>query len=73
MRTLALVYIIGGVAGMVCGDARPAVRIAHALLWPLGILAFAITLAVLAVASLIAFPWIAVALLAGSIVLWTLR
>jgi hypothetical protein len=70
---LATVYITGLIIGLVCGDAQPGVRIAHAILWPLGILAFIVTLGVLAVASLIAFPWIAGVLLVLTVVLWTLR
>jgi hypothetical protein len=68
---LATLYIAGVIVGIVCGDARSAVRIVHALLWPLGILAFVATLGVLVAASLIAFPWIAGALLAATVLLWT--
>jgi len=73
MTSAAIVYIIGVIVGVVCGDAQPAVRIVHAALWPVGILAFIVTLAVLCVASLIAFPWIAGVLLAAGVLLWTLR
>lgn len=73
MTAAAIVYLVGVVLGVACGDAQPAVRIALAVLWPLGILAFAVTVGVLLVASLIAFPWIAGALLAATVLLWALR
>lgn len=72
MTSLVVVYVLGVIVGIVCGDAPPGVRIAHALLWPIGLVAFAITLGVLIGASLIAFPWIAGALLAASVILWAL-
>ena len=48
-------------------DARPVQKIALALLWPLGPIAFAVTITILLAASLIAFPlWgVAVLIVAG--------
>lgn len=48
-------------------DARPAHKIALAILWPLGPIAFAVTITILLAASLIAFPlWgVAVVIVAG--------
>ena len=71
MTAAAIVYVAGVVIGLVCGDAHPAPRIALAILWPLGILAFVVTLGVLFVAALIAFPVFAGVLLAASVILWT--
>ena len=52
-------------------DARWATRLALALLWPVGPLAFALTIALLLAASLIAFPlW--GALVGGSLLAWRL-
>lgn len=50
------VYVAGVAWGLYTIDARPAARVGLALLWPLGPLAFAFTIAVLLVASLIASP-----------------
>ena len=72
MNVLAIVYVAGVVVGLVCGDAHPAPRLMLALLWPVGLVAFVVTLGVLCVASLIAFPLVAGALLAASVILWTL-
>ena len=59
------VYVAGVAWGLLMIDARPAARLGLALLWPLGPLAFALTIATLLVASLIAFPAV------GAVVLWT--
>ena len=72
MTVLAIVYVVGVVVGLVCGDAHPAHKLMLALLWPLGLVAFVVTLGVLCVASLIAFPLVACALLAASVILWAL-
>ena len=72
MNAAVIVYVVGVVLGLVCGDAHQANRVALAVLWPLGLVAFAVTLGVLCVAALIAFPLLAGALLAASVILWTL-
>lgn len=72
MTAAAIVYAVGVMLGVVCGDAHPAYRLVLALLWPLGLLAFVVTLGVLCFTSLIAFPLVAGALLAASVILWTL-
>jgi hypothetical protein len=60
MRTawaLTLIVYVAGVAwGLIKIDARPGVRAGLAVLWPLGPLAFLVTLAVLIAAAAIAFP-----------------
>jgi hypothetical protein len=53
---LVAVYVAGVVWCLVISDARPAERFTLALLWPLGPLAFVVTVAILLVASLIAYP-----------------
>ena len=50
------VYVAGVVWGLMVIDAKPAARIALAFAWPLGPIAFAVTITVLLAASLIAFP-----------------
>lgn len=72
MTAAAIVYVVGVVVGLVCGDAHPAHKLMLALLWPLGLVAFVVTLGVLCLASLIAFPLVAGALLIASVILWTL-
>jgi hypothetical protein len=73
MAALGILYAAGVLIGIVCGDARPRVRLMHAVLWPLGILAFVVTLGVLLAASVIAFPLVAGVLLGATVLLWTLR
>ncbi|MGH9254888.1 MAG: hypothetical protein ACRD3C_10005 [Vicinamibacterales bacterium] len=55
-----VVYVVGVGWGLVMSDARPVERVALALLWPLGPLAFVVTVAVLLVASVIAYPMVMV-------------
>ena len=72
MNALAIVYVVGVLLGLVCGDAHLAHRVTLAVLWPLGLMAFVVTLGVLCVAALIAFPLFAGALLVASVALWAL-
>ena len=64
------VYVAGVVWGLLGIDARPAARVGLALLWPLGPLAFAITIAVLLVASLVAYPAFGAAVLLTAAMVW---
>ena len=67
------VYVAGVAWGLLMIDARPAARVGLALLWPLGPLAFALTIGILLVASLIAFPAVgAVVLLTTAAAWWVL-
>ena len=50
------VYAAGVLVGLVRIDARVPTRVALALLWPIGPVAFAITISILLLASLVAFP-----------------
>jgi hypothetical protein len=52
------IYLLGIVIGLARGDGRAGSRISLALAWPIGPLAFLVTVAALVLASLIAFPWI---------------
>ena len=67
-----LVYGVGVLIGLAATDARPAARVGLALLWPMGPVAFVVTLAVLAAAALIAFPIIGAMALAGAFAWWML-
>lgn len=65
------VYVLGVLIGLWRTDASPAGRVALALLWPVGPLAFGATVVVLLGASLIAFPIVGGAVVAlGGVLLW---
>ena len=70
MRAALIVYVVGVIVGLVWADARPAARVALAVLWPVGLLAFAVTVCVLIGASAIAFPLFGATLVAALVVLW---
>jgi hypothetical protein len=70
---LAAVYVAGIVWCILVSDARPAERVTLALLWPLGPLAFVLTVIVLLAASVIAYPLVVVPVLTAVAVLcWAL-
>jgi hypothetical protein len=64
------IYVAGVVWGLMVIDARPAARVGLALVWPLGPLAFAVTITALLGASLIAFPMFGIAVLIAAAALW---
>lgn len=74
MGVLSTIYVVGVAIGLFGADARPAVRLALALLWPAGPVAFVATLALLVIAAMIAFPVFGALVLAGAaagwVVLW---
>ncbi len=49
-------YAVGVLAGLIMTDGRPMTRVTLALLWPLGPAAFVVVVAILVLASFIAFP-----------------
>lgn len=66
-----LLLYIGGVAvGLFASDARAPVRVALAVLWPIGPLAFVVTIGVLVAAAAIAFPWFGVVVAAAGAAAW---
>ena len=67
---IALVYVAGVVWGLLVIDAQASVRIGLAVLWPLGPIAFVVTLTVLLAASLIAFPLFGATVLAIAAIAW---
>jgi hypothetical protein len=67
---LAVVYVAGVTWGLIVIDAHPGVRIGLALAWPLGPLAFVVTVTILSGAAMIAFPAFGAALLASGAALW---
>lgn len=64
------IYAIGVAIGLMLTDARPLARASIALLWPLGIVAFVVTIAVLIVAAMLVFPAFGVAVLAAAAATW---
>ncbi len=75
MEFLWAIYAVGVVIALWRTDASWPTRAAVAVLWPLGPLAFLITVSILLVASLIAFPLIAggVAVIGALTVWWLTR
>jgi hypothetical protein len=75
VRELALgVYVAGALWGLLVTDARPVERISLALLWPVGPLAFVVTVTLLLAALPVAFPKIGIPLwLAAGSLWWLIR
>ena len=68
---ISFVYVAGVLWGLLVIDARAGVRIGLAVLWPLGPIAFVVTVTLLLAASLIAFPLFGVAVIAlAAIAAW---
>ena len=73
MRWLLIVYAAGVLVALWRTDARLPARVVLALLWPVGPIAFGVTVSILLAASVIAFPAFGAAMLtAGGIVWWAL-
>lgn len=64
-------YLVGVLLGLLKVDGPPSTRVALALLWPLGPLAFLLTIGLLVVVAAIAFPVFG-ALLAAGLAAWAL-
>lgn len=67
---VAILYVAGVTWGLIVIDAHPGVRIGLALLWPLGPVAFVVTLAVLVMAAMIAFPAFGAVAIAAVLASW---
>jgi hypothetical protein len=73
VAVIAIVYVAGVLWSLLKSDARPAERVVLSLCWPLGPLAFLVTVAVLLAASVIAYPLVMVPVVAVFAVLcWVL-
>ncbi|MEQ1573388.1 MAG: hypothetical protein ABL993_04000 [Vicinamibacterales bacterium] len=66
----AILYIGGVLTGLVLGDGPLAGRVGLALAWPLGPLAFMLTVALLVGAACIAFPAFGAAVVAAALAFW---
>ena len=62
------IYLFGVAVAILTIDARPPARVALALLWPLGPLAFVVTVSILLLVSLVAFPILGAIVLGGALV-----
>ncbi len=65
-----LVYAAGVLVGVVAGRGSPAVRVGLALLWPLGPLAFVMTVTMLLIVAAVAFPLFGLLLAAAGAIGW---
>ena len=74
MTPALIVYLVGVLTGLLASDAPLAARLILAVLWPLGVAAFAVTVAILLAASLVAFPVIGLTIgaLAAAVAAWIL-
>jgi hypothetical protein len=74
MAPALLVYLTGVVIALLGSDAPLATRAVLAALWPVGVVAFVVTVTILLAASLIAFPTIGltIAAVAAAVAAWTL-
>jgi hypothetical protein len=75
VKVLWTIYAAGALVAMWRTDAAWPTRLALALLWPLGPLAFLVTVAILLAASLIAFPVVSglIAAVVAAAVWWLTR
>jgi hypothetical protein len=60
------IYIGGVVVGLLRIDGPLPVKVGLALLWPVGPIAFVATIALLLAASLVAFPWLGMVVVAAT-------
>ena len=72
MRFALTIYAVGVVIGLITTDARPLARICLALLWPVGVAAFVVTVGGLLAVSTVLFPAFGVGLLAAGLLGWML-
>lgn len=71
--TITILYVAGVVWSLLKTDARPAERVVLSFLWPLGPLAFLVTVAILIAASIVAYPLVMVpAVVVLTVICWAL-
>ena len=68
--TITILYVAGVLWSLLKTDARPAERVVLSLLWPLGPLAFLVTVAILIAASVVAYPLVMVPAVVLPAVVW---
>ena len=67
---MGTIYAVGVLWCLLLSDAKPGARLVLALLWPIGPLAFVVTLTILIGAAVIAYPMVMVPLAAAVAALW---
>ena len=72
MRFALTIYAVGALIGLVTTDARPLARICLALLWPVGVLAFVVTIGGLVAVSTVLFPAFGIGMLVAVLLGWML-
>lgn len=72
MRVALLIYVLGVIAGLIFTDGRPLARLALALAWPIGPLAFVTVISGLLIAALYLFPVFGALVAVGSVAAWWL-
>jgi hypothetical protein len=70
LAAIGIVYAVGVVWCLLLSDAKPATRIVLAVLWPIGPLAFVVTLTILIAAAVIAYPLVMVPVGVALAALW---
>ena len=65
-----MIYAVGVVIGLVATDARPLARMCLALLWPVGVLAFVVTIGGLLAVSTVLFPLFGISLAVVALAAW---
>ena len=69
MRFALTIYAIGVGIGLITTDARPWARACLALLWPIGVLSFVVTVSGLLAAATVLFPVFGITVLAAAALL----
>jgi len=72
VQVVLAIYVLGVMAGLFFTDARPLARVALALAWPIGPLAFVTVVTGLLVAALYIFPVFGALVAVGSLAAWWL-
>lgn len=73
LLTLAVaIYLLGLAIGLVAVDGPVATKVLVAGTWPLGVMAFVVTIAGLLIVAMIAFPLFGALVAAGAAVVWLL-
>ena len=69
---LTTIYVLGVIAGLLRVDGSLLTKVGIALVWPLGLLAFVVTITMLVGVAAIAFPVFGITLVALLIAAWVL-
>jgi hypothetical protein len=70
LTAAVIVYAIGVVVGLLRVDAAPVPRVVVALLWPLALVAAAVTISALILAAMVLFPLAGAGVVLAAAVIW---